>query len=361
MEGVDALERELRSSAKWALSVTKAETRAMNLEDLYRLLRSSHVQAQGIVDTIDEPLVVLDQGGNVLEANRAFFATFLVERDDTIGAPLHTIGNGQWNIPELRRLLADVIPKSVAVIDYQVTHDFPSIGPRTFLLTARKLSRPDNNSTRILLVFTDVTKTQAKERESSLLYSELRHRMINLLGMVQAIANQTQTAGVSAEEYKTTFLGRFQALMKAQTLVSGGTTSIELTNLVSELARPSGADRSVANGPPINVSGRQVVPLAMILHELTANSLKYGALGPGDGTVQIDWRLDAHGTEHHLHLTWREKCNVPAAPSRHTGTGTRIIQESARLGLHGKAELNFEQEGLVATIFMPLTEPNESA
>src|SRR3712207_5951031 len=118
----------------------------MNLEDLYRLLRSSHVQAQGIVDTIDEPLVVLDERGRILEANRAFFGTFLVERDDTIGVPLRTLGNGQWDVPQLTKLIAEVIPKATAIVDYEITHEFPHIGKRTFLLTARRVWKPDNNS-----------------------------------------------------------------------------------------------------------------------------------------------------------------------------------------------------------------------
>ena len=75
----------------------------MHLEDLYRLLRSEHVQAQGIIDTLDEPLLVLDQAGCVLTGNREFFATFKTRRDDTVGHSLFTHGNGQWDIPELRR------------------------------------------------------------------------------------------------------------------------------------------------------------------------------------------------------------------------------------------------------------------
>jgi two-component sensor histidine kinase len=333
----------------------------MNLEDLYRLLRSSHVQTQGIVDTIDEPLVVLDQGYCVLDANRAFFASFLVERDDTVGASLFTLGNGQWDIPELKHLLSEVLPKSVAVIDYEVTHNFPLIGARTFLLTARRLFRPDNNSTQVLLVFTDVTDNRRKERESSLLFSELRHRMINLLGMVQATANRTETRGVSAEEYKETFLGRFRALMKAQTLISGGTVSIDLATLVSELVSSLGGEQLViSGGPSINITSKQVVPLAMILHELVSNAIKYGALGKQGGTVQVNWQIDAHGPENpSLRLEWLEACNCPLPSPSQMGTGTSIIQESARLGLYGKAELVFEQDGLKATLLIPLAQGNE--
>ena len=115
----------------------------MNLEDLYRLLRSSHVQAQGIVDTIDEPLVVLDERTVVLEANRAFFATFLVERDDTIGASLYNLGNGQWNMPALRRLSqeAGTVEVSWQVTPRTLTHRrFISSGGKH---AARRSPRPN--------------------------------------------------------------------------------------------------------------------------------------------------------------------------------------------------------------------------
>src|SRR5690242_1481526 len=92
----------------------------MNTEDLYRLLRIGHVQAQGIVDTVADPLLVLDESLCIQNASRSFFQTFKVDRDETIGQRIYDLGNGQWNIPELRRLLTDVIPKASAVIDYEV-------------------------------------------------------------------------------------------------------------------------------------------------------------------------------------------------------------------------------------------------
>jgi len=97
----------------------------MNRDDLYRLLRVSHAQAQGIVDTIANPLLVLDAGLIVQAANRSFFKTFGVDREETIGRPVYELGEGQWDIPELRRLLEEVIPKSAAIINYHVEHDFP--------------------------------------------------------------------------------------------------------------------------------------------------------------------------------------------------------------------------------------------
>ena len=94
----------------------------MNLEDLYRLLRAGHVQAQGIVDTLEQPLLVLDQHLSVESGNVAFFRTFCVSKDETVGQPVFDLGDGQWDIPELRKLLSDVVPRSTAVIGYEVRH-----------------------------------------------------------------------------------------------------------------------------------------------------------------------------------------------------------------------------------------------
>jgi hypothetical protein len=74
----------------------------MNTEDLYRLLRTGHVQAQGIVDTIADPLLVLDGSLCVQSASRSFFETFKVDRYETIGKHIYELGDGQWNIPALR-------------------------------------------------------------------------------------------------------------------------------------------------------------------------------------------------------------------------------------------------------------------
>jgi PAS domain-containing protein len=97
----------------------------MNLEDLYRLLRSSHIQAQGIIDTLEEPLLVLDQTGCILNGNRAFFEKFALDRDDTVGRSLFALGEHQWDVGDLRDLLQNVIPKAVAIIGFEVTAEFP--------------------------------------------------------------------------------------------------------------------------------------------------------------------------------------------------------------------------------------------
>jgi PAS domain-containing protein len=140
----------------------------MNLEDFYRVIRNGHVRAQGIVDTVPDPLLVLDFSLCVETANRAFHEAFKVSQDETIGKHLYELGNRQWDIPVLRHLLEDVIPKSTAIIDYEVTHDFPNIGRRTMLLTAHRLHHPDNISRTLLLSMVDATERRKRETQHDL-------------------------------------------------------------------------------------------------------------------------------------------------------------------------------------------------
>jgi two-component sensor histidine kinase len=327
----------------------------MNLEDLYRLLRSEHVQAQGIIDTLEEPLLVVDQAGCVLTGNRGFFETFRVGRDDTVGRSLFALGGGQWDIPELRLLLNDIIPKSAAIIAYEVNAEFPSIGRRTMLVSARRLVHPDNNSTSVLMLFEDVTNRRRSEAEKDILLAETRHRMKNLLATVRAIATQTAVEGRSGEEYREAFLGRFEAVIRAEDLALAGSAEGNLRALVEQALAAAGPERRhVDPGPPVTLKRFQVVPVSLILHELFTNALKYGALsGPG-GVVHLAWSVAAEGGKSRLHLTWREENGPPVTPPTRTGFGSRLIQFSAEQGLGGTAELKYAAAGLTVHVTAPL-------
>src|SRR6202046_3200166 len=95
--------------------------------------------AQNIVDTVREPLLILDATLRVRSANRAFYQTFQVTPPETEGRLIYKLGNGQWDIPDLRTLLEDIVPMSSVFNDFELEHDFPSIGRRVMLLNARKL------------------------------------------------------------------------------------------------------------------------------------------------------------------------------------------------------------------------------
>lgn len=118
-------------------------------------------QALAIVDTVREPLIVLDGDLRVVSANRSFYHAFFVKQEETEGRFIYDLGNRQWDIPDLRRLLEEILPRQEAFRDFKVDHVFPSIGRKVMLLNAREIKR-DEGVNLILLAIEDITSDAAK-------------------------------------------------------------------------------------------------------------------------------------------------------------------------------------------------------
>ena len=118
--------------------------------------------AQNIVDTVREPLLILDATLRVQSANRAFYQTFHVSPAETEGRLIYELGNGQWDIPDLRTLLEDIVPKSSVFDDFELDHTFPAIGRRVMLLNARKL-QAGHHGELLVLAMEDVTERKQAE------------------------------------------------------------------------------------------------------------------------------------------------------------------------------------------------------
>lgn len=129
-----------------------------------RLAEDARLYAESIVATVREPLIVLNGDLRVRTANRSFYATFRVRPEETEGRLLYDLGNRQWDIPALRKLLGEVLPQNTILEDFEVEHDFPEIGRRVMVLNARKLYRKGNHSELILLAFEDMTALRESER-----------------------------------------------------------------------------------------------------------------------------------------------------------------------------------------------------
>jgi PAS domain S-box-containing protein len=120
--------------------------------------------AQNIVDTVREPLLILDAALRIRSANSAFYRTFLVTPRETEDHLIYELGNGQWDIPALRTLLEDIVPKSSVFDDFELEHDFPKIGRKVMLLNDRKL-RPGDHSEFLVLAMEDVTERRRSEAD----------------------------------------------------------------------------------------------------------------------------------------------------------------------------------------------------
>ena len=116
--------------------------------------------AEGMIETIREPLVVLDADLRIQRATRAFYDTFLAGREETEGRFLYDLGNGQWNNPRLRELIGAALFRSEPFRDFELVHEFPHIGMRTMRLNGRRIPFPHSDRRTLLLSIEDVTERQ---------------------------------------------------------------------------------------------------------------------------------------------------------------------------------------------------------
>lgn len=120
-------------------------------------VRDALEYAENIVDAVREPLVVLDGDLRVVSASRSFYEFFKVKPEETEKQLIYDLGNHQWDIPKLRELLEDIIPRNATFYDFEVKHDFLDIGQRIMMLNARRIPRPPEKPRIILLAMEDIT------------------------------------------------------------------------------------------------------------------------------------------------------------------------------------------------------------
>lgn len=314
-----------------------------NIEDAQTL-------AQAIVDTIHEPLLVLDSQLRVLAAGRAFYDTFKVDPENTMGRLLYSLGDGQWNIPALRLLLETIIPERTAMDGFEVDHDFPGLGQRTMLLNARKVIYATSADATILLAFTDVTARRLIEREKQQLHQRteelLAHQQVLLQEMQHRVANSLQiiasilllkARAVNSEETRHHLRDAHQRVMSVAEVqshlhASGGVDQIEVGSYLTKLCGSIAA--MISDDRPIDLrvvagAGRigsdKAVSLGLIVTELVINALKYAfPVDRSDALVLV--AFEAEGENWTLTVTDNGVGkSADETPSAHGGLGTVIV------------------------------------
>ena len=312
--------------------------------------------AQAIVDTVREPLLVLDKDLRVLAASRSFYVTFKVAPGDTQGQSFYDLGDGQWDIPGLRVLLDKIVPEQGMMEDYEVEHPFPEIGRRTMLLNARKVLYPGNSHANILLSIEDVSERRALEREredllkaqqallreKDVLLEELKHRVGNSLQIIAAIILM-KSRMVKSEETRLELQDAHNRVMSVAAVqrhlhVSGATGPIAmapyLTTLCESLKssmigdyRPATLKVTCDAG---SVTPREAVSLGLIVTELILNALKHAF--PDDRTDrQIAVGFDVAGTNWKLSVV-DHGIGTPVGvfAQAKSGLGTSVINALAQ-------------------------------
>lgn len=194
---------------------------------------------------------------------------------------------------------------------------------------------------------------ESAEARQNLLMAELDHRVKNTLANIQSLVRQTKVGRASLEEYATALESRIRAMAQAHSLLSearwAGATLRRL--LEEELApyRQIGNDRCRLDGDDFMVAPDSALPLSLVVHELTTNEVKYGALSVPQGRLVVQWTIDRARDAFVLEWTERGGPVVPASPNRR-GFGSIVIERSVEYELKGTAELEFAPEGLACKI-----------
>jgi len=133
--------------------------------------------AESIINTVREPLIALDQDLRVVSVSRSFYEVFKVKPEETVGQLIYDLGNKQWDIPKLRELLETILPQKATFDNYEVEHDFASIGRRIMLLNARQIQRVLGKERVILLAIEDITERKRVEDELANAYAGLEDKV----------------------------------------------------------------------------------------------------------------------------------------------------------------------------------------
>jgi len=218
--------------------------------------------------------------------------------------------------------------------------------------------------TGLMKILRDETPAKLAEDQRVLLLNELNHRIKNTLATVQSITEQTLRAAKVDPSIRNDLTNRLMAVSDAHNvLVDESWAGADLGTIVRQALAPhdhSGTSRFKIDGPLVWLSPQQAVAMALALHELATNALKYGALSTRSGQVEIAWNL-AHNQlgARQISLLWRELGGPPVTPPAHTGFGTRLIARTFGQESGGQARIDYLPRGVQCVMQLPLSVSGE--
>jgi two-component sensor histidine kinase/CheY-like chemotaxis protein len=194
------------------------------------------------------------------------------------------------------------------------------------------------------------------EQQVRLLMNEVNHRSKNLLSVVTAIAQQTATS--SPEEFIEKFSNRVQALaVNHDLLVKSQWRSIDASELISGQLAHFGdlvGGRIVVRGAPIQLSSAAAQSIGMVIHELSTNTIKYGALSGDEGRIEIAWEIDSNSADPVFLMRWTERDGPPLVAPTRRGFGTTVVTKMVEMSLDGTTILDYSTNGLIWRLACPL-------
>lgn len=325
----------------YAVVRRRAENARAASEARYRLIFE---QADDIIFTAD-----IDQ--RITDCNAAGAAAMGLPREEIIGRSIADFVSAQ-----------DFV-QTTAMLRRKIEHGGNTRHEVTVLGRDGKTMRWENNSTLVvdsdnrplglLSISRDVTARRAFDERRELLIHELNHRVKNTLALVQALAQQSFRPDSAIADGPARFEGRLHTLAAAHDLLTREQwEGVTLAELVRAATMPLGADRVVAHGPAITVTPKAAVALAMAIHELGTNAIKYGALSNDTGHVDITWTTGSSG----FTFDWREQGGPAVSAPERSGFGVRMIERVLASDIGGSVRMEFLAGGLQCRVEAPLAD-----
>jgi len=330
--------------------------------------------AQIVVETVREPLLVLDHTLKIQVASSSFHKSFQISAEDTPGQYLFALDNGAWDIPALHILLERSLVDQTVVEGFLVAQEFPRIGPRIFLLHARKVLGTNVGHALILLGFEDITERRAIEQEQQLLkkqtddllaqremlLAEMQHRIVNSLQIIASIL-MLKARAVTSEETRQHLQDAHRRVMSVAAVQqhlhsSGSADVIDMAPYLTKLCT-SLAESMIGESRPATITvaaDERVVPsadavsLGLIVTELVINALKYAFPDSGKpGTVMV--RYEVNGDDWRLSVSDNGVGNGDGRPPAKGGLGTSLVKALAQQ-LDAKVDTVSGPEGMAVSV-----------
>jgi PAS domain S-box-containing protein len=273
---------------------------------------------------------------------------------------------GSWKLysPDGTPMPHDACPMAKALKEQKPNRGHEAIAERPdgtrvpFAACPTPLFGPEGELVGAVNMLIDISERKRAEGDHMILMREVHHRVRNTLAIAQAIVGSTAKTSDTIEGFKDSLIGRISALARTHLLMSDGTRkSVPFDLMLHSELDPFDDDtgeRIVMKGPAVEISTRHAVPLGMVLHELTTNSAKYGALSTLGGRLDVTWRLSIEADRRKLEFEWVESGGPPVLAPAREGFGTQLLNTVLPRQANAETSLDFRPDGVRVRVTLPL-------
>jgi PAS domain S-box-containing protein len=325
-------------------------------------LRDTTRRLNAVLDNASVAVFVMDEHQHCIYMNPAAEALTGYTLAETQGRPLHDVVHHTY--PDGRPF-----PIEECAIDRAFPENNKEQGEEVFVhkdgsfypiaFTASPIRDEDAKTVGTIIEVRDISSEKAAKERQALLIGELHHRVKNTLSTVQSIMNFTLRTSDSMEAFQQGMAGRLSSLARSHTLLTDNAwAGADIQRVIRAEVEPHDDGRRVTlDGPVVHLPVDVAVPLAMAVHELTTNALKYGALSVPEGRLTVEWQTQPTPEGAVLRLDWIERDGPPVAPPTRRGFGSTLLERVLGGQLGGTVDVSYPPEGVRVRIQAPIAKP----